>query len=276
MAPMRRSWSRTASSCRRRSSRRPATAASTCTPPPCRAGGGGADPARPDGRRHGDGGDGHAHGRGARHRPRVSRRARRNRAGRDGRRAARRTRPARGEPDGARARGAGARLSDGDARSRRRASPTPPRSTRPRRASILAAGARGAQPDPGPFALSRRLVRGRPGGAGTHQVQRSQRAEGHGRPGEILDDALTVACGRAPCGSSRYSARAASPPRPPSSCADFLCQKARNYNAFQAPVNQKSEWFSQRGRCDLEWAIASVAAREEHRTPMSTPLAPGS
>ena len=100
---------------------------------------------------------------------------------------------------GAHGRGAGdwraARSTAG--RNKKRASPMPRRSSRPRRASTGPGRRRGAQPHPGAFALSRRLVRARAQWqARAVRALRSMLVEGAGTAGTVLDDHLTITCGK--------------------------------------------------------------------------------
>ena len=114
----------------------------------------------------------------------------------DRRRAARRAGAARRRPDGAGAGRAGARQRCSSRRSRPRASPTPPRSTRPRRGSTgrkpwqaVHDHIRGLSPFPGAWCELPTARRPREGAA--HDA----RARAAGAPGTVLDDRLTVACG---------------------------------------------------------------------------------
>ena len=64
----------------------------------------------------------------------------------------------------------------------------------------------------GLVALSRRLVRHRTSGkTNSRQGAACEAVEGRGKPGEVLDDRLTVACGEQAIRSSRFSAKAKSP-----------------------------------------------------------------
>ena len=89
---------------------------------------------------------------------------------------------------------AGARQRCSSRRSRRRASPTPRRSTRPRRGSTgrkpwqaVHDHIRGLSPFPGAWCELP--------GADRVKVLRSTKGEGSGAPGTVLDDRLTIACG---------------------------------------------------------------------------------
>ena len=153
-----------------------------------------ADQPRRHGGRRRERRDGDADGGGARYRAGRDGRARADRRRHDGGRTARRARAARRRPDGACARRAGARHACSSRRSRTKASPMRPRSTRARRGSIgasrgrpcttIAAGCR-RFPAPGSSCRS----------AGRIKVLRTTRGEGAGAPGTVLDDRLTIACG---------------------------------------------------------------------------------
>ncbi len=156
-----------------------------------------ADPARHHGGRYRDRRDGDAHGGGARHGARLPRRAGADRRRRDGGRAARRPGAARRVADGARAGGARARLARLHAASRRRASPTPRRSTRRRPAST--SPQMRARCTTSSAACRRFPAHGsRPAPTASASASRCcapSSPTGSGAPGAVLDDQLTIACG---------------------------------------------------------------------------------
>ena len=147
---------------------------------------------------------------------------------------------------------------------RRRASPTPRRSSRPSAGSTRGrrAGARGAA-DPCPDAARRRLRRPRGRESASASATRSRCG---GRPGRRASSprstaASCSAAARAPCGSDRSSRPAGGGCRPPTSCAATGSPAGRAAAAVSAPTPARRAAFETLRRVFEEDAWADRALR---------------